>query len=114
MDNSKSYYITTVNKTEENTMISQALKDCLTLQDVVNLINEDGTNQFDGSEIAGQYAFTCCDEAYCEYASCYESFDDYVDEESLCVHLNILRQNGAIFDLKKAVDHALSLKEPVV
>ena len=63
MDNSKSYYITTVNKTEENTMISQALKDCLTLQDVVKLINQDGTNQFDGSEIAGQYAFSSAVEA---------------------------------------------------
>ena len=114
MDNSNRYYITTVNKTEENTMISQALKDCLTLQDLVKLINQDGTNKFDGSEIAGQYAFTCCDEAYCEYDSCYEEFDDYVDEESLCVYLEILRNKGAIFDQKKAVEHALSLKEPVV
>lgn len=83
--------------------ISNALQNAHSIDQVVELINSGSCEGMEGIEfssehLAGQYAWSCAKEA--GYG---------VEENDLEAQLEIIAEQGAEFDLKKALEHALQI-----
>ncbi|ODN41114.1 hypothetical protein [Piscirickettsia litoralis] len=92
-------------------MISQALQQAQTFQQVVDMINAANNDESipyhggvdcanTGDELAGQYAYDAADEA--GYG---------IDEHNLEAHLELLSEAGAKFDHSKAMAEAMRIKK---
>ena len=86
---------------EKELRTSIKLNQAATLLDVVNLINEAPSAEemndmeFTAEQLAGQYAFEAADEAGYGF-----------NDPELEVHLDILEEEGAKFDLSGAILHS--------
>ena len=76
-------------------MISQALQNAQSIEQVVEIINGGGTSEYSANEIAGQYAFNAADES---------GYD--IDGASLDAHLEVIIDAGAKFDYSSALKEA--------
>jgi hypothetical protein len=88
-------------KTEGTKMvISSTLQNLHSLDEVIDLINQDGTNEFNGDQIAAQYAMMAIEESKTELSDVNVSF-----------HLDVLVENGANFEYTPALKLALTSGE---
>ena len=83
--------------------ISNALQNAHSIDQVVELINSGSCEgmegiEFSSEQLAGQYAWSCAKEA--GYG---------VEENDLEAQLEIIAEQGAEFDSKKALEHALQI-----
>lgn len=85
---------------------SNTLNNCHSIDEVVELVNADGCCdgiegiEFNGNEIAGQYAFQAV-----------HDFSSEVNSEDLEGQLDCLKDAGAKFDWKIALEYAEKFKE---
>jgi len=75
---------------------NNALENCNSLEDVVELINNEFATDAEPEEIAAAYAIDGAVE--CGYGT---------GEDELCAQLDALRDAGAIFDYPEALEEAL-------
>lgn len=83
-------------------LISSTMRNLESIEQVVELINQNGTNEFDGNEYAAQYALMGIEGS--------ESPNEITDI-TVCFWLDCLVEEGAEFDYDEA--HELAIKEAV-
>lgn len=78
-------------------MISASLKQAKSVEEVVQLIDKGGTDNHSPEEVAGQYGYLVL------------LHKKKVDKDAVKEQLNILLENGAVFDFDLALQHAETL-----
>lgn len=91
-------------------MISPAIQNTHSAEEIVNIVNAasrgetvyyfGGADSHSGDELAGQYAYSCAEEA-----------GHGVEVEDFEVHLSTLREWGAEFDWTKALEEAVRVSK---
>ena len=80
-------------------MISQALQNAQSQDEVVLIINNGGTSDYNSSEIAGQYAWDAARD------------QDDTSDNNIEAMLDLLVEAGANFDLQEAMKTAQNIKK---
>jgi len=88
--------------------MSTAIKEALSIEEVVEIINtaaestvkfSDGSDMRSPEEMAGEYAFDAAEES------------GYTDAASIEAHLEYLADQGAEFDFKEALQNAIGRRD---
>ena len=88
---------------EKREALEVLVRSCLSIDQIVDLINGESRCQFKAIEIASIYAFDCVDMEY------YDTEMD-IDENALDVGLFALNNSGAKYDYNEALEIAVSLR----
>ena len=87
------------------TPVSEFLDRAASLEKIIEVINDGGIKEngkkFEGYEIAGEYAYDC--------ALCFPMQRPPQFIEAIRMNLGFLAENGARFDVARAIKHACNL-----